>query len=98
MSCMLNTARTESDAPSAYRNCAHGSTYVRFGSTTRKPYGRRCRSTTHGFSLPTDSMTVSSFDLMCRFPSLVASRVPESLLLDGRWDRMPMRVLLESHR
>jgi hypothetical protein len=28
---MLNTARTVSGAPSAYRNCAHGNTYVRFG-------------------------------------------------------------------
>jgi hypothetical protein len=27
--------------PSAYRNCAHASTYVRFGNTTRKPDGRR---------------------------------------------------------
>src|ERR1700680_4352448 len=85
-SCMLNTARTVSGAASAYRNCAHGSPYVRFGSTMHKPYGRRSRSIVHGLSSPTDSITSSSFELMYRSPSVVANCVPDDLLLNGRRD------------
>src|SRR5712692_7193449 len=96
-SCMLNTARTVSGAPSAYRNCAHGSTYVRFSSTTRKPYVRRSRSTAHGFSLSPDAKTVSLCEALRRCLALMPRCVRDGLLLDGR-SRMPMAFLLESHR
>src|SRR5580700_592415 len=100
MSCMLNTACTVSGAPSAYKNCAHGSTYVRFGSTTRKPYDRRSRSTVHGFScsLPTDSIPKSSLKLLRGLRALVARRVRDGLMLDGRRDGTSGGVLLKSDR
>src|SRR6266849_1154631 len=97
-SCMLNTARTLSAAPSAYRNCAHGSTYVRFGSTTRKPYGRRSRSTVQPFSLPTDSETMSSLQLLCRLVALVAGRVRDGLMLNRLGHGMSGGFPLDSQR
>ena len=43
-------------------------------------------------------MISSSFELLCRFPSFVASRVLDGLLLDGRRGRKPTVVLPEPQR
>ena len=43
-------------------------------------------------------MTLSSFNLLHRCLVLLARCVLDGLLLNGRWDRMPMGTLLESHR
>src|SRR5579872_2598049 len=96
-SCMLKTALTASGAPSAYRNWAQGSTYVRFGSTTRTPYGRRSRSTPQGVSLEADAKADSSLELL---PALLADRSLHRWLplLGGRRHGMPRRLSFDSHR
>ena len=86
--------RTSSWSPSAYRNCDHGNTYVRFNKTISRIEGRSCR-VSHFFGLSANTLFMCSFHLTV-VPKILSS-VENPLLLRGDCCEFPGQRQASTH-